>query len=56
MSYAFTVRGASIALAVAAATEEMERVAKAQPSHERDCEKVVAAIEAFAGLDRKSVV
>lgn len=50
MSFSFQVRGATVAIALAAVSAEMAKVVEAQPIHKHDAEAVNAAAEAYAGL------
>lgn len=50
MSYSFNVRGATLALALAAAAVEMDKVVAAQPAHAKDAAPALAAAEAFGNL------
>lgn len=50
MSFSFTVRGATAALALAAVAAEMAKTVEAQPIHAHDAEAVKATAETFVGL------
>ena len=50
MSFSFTVRGATAALALAAVAAEMAKVVEAQPVHKHDTEAVQKTAEAYVGL------
>jgi hypothetical protein len=50
MSYSFNVRGASRAVAVAAAMAELDKVVVQQPAHAHDRDAAMATITAFAAL------
>ena len=50
MSFSFSVRGATVAAVVAAATAKMDEAVAAQPSHAADRDAVVAAAKAYAGM------
>ena len=50
MSFSFTARGATAALALAAVAAEMAKVVEAQPIHKHDAEAVAATAGAYVGL------
>lgn len=50
MSFSFTARGATAALALAAVAAEMAKVVEAQPIHKHDAEAVQKVAEHYAGL------
>lgn len=50
MSYSFAVRGATIALALAAASEAFAKVVEAQPVHAADQAPALGAASVFAEL------
>lgn len=50
MSFSFTVRGATAALALAAVAAEMAKVVEVQPVHKHDAEAVQKTAELYAGL------
>lgn len=50
MSYSFTARGATVALALAAVAAEMQKVVEVQPIHKHDAEPVQKTAELYAGL------
>lgn len=50
MSYSFSVRGATIAIALAVAKVEMDRVVAAQPLHAHDAEAALATAKTMAEL------
>lgn len=60
MSYSFSVRGATIALALVAVGAEIDKVVAGQPVHEADKKQALAAAESFVKLlpedDTKDVV
>lgn len=50
MSYGFSVRGATVALAAAAVASKFDEVVATQPVHAKDREGAIAAATTFAGL------
>ena len=50
MSYSFSVRGATVALAVAAIAPKFDEVVSCQPAHAKDRDAAVAAGTAIAAL------
>ena len=50
MSFSFTARGATVALALAAVAAEMAKVVETQPVHKHDAEAVQKTAEHYAGL------
>ena len=50
MSYSFSVRGATVALALAAASDAFAKVVESQPVHAADMEPSLGAASVFAEL------
>ena len=50
MRFSFNVRGATVALALAAVAAEMAKVVEAQPIHKHAAEPVQKTAELYAGL------
>lgn len=50
MSYSFAVRGATIALALAAASQAFAKVVETQPEHAADMEPALGTASVFAEL------
>lgn len=50
MSFSFSVRGATIAAVVAAATAKMDEVVAQQPAHTADRDAVVSAADDYAEM------
>lgn len=50
MSYSFAVRGATVALALAAASQAFAKVVESQPVHAADMEPALGTASVFAGL------